>query len=216
MAEQEGVIKYQLIHRDAQLPAEIDVAEINGWRWLLYQLALIGQHPEKYDGLGYGNLSRRLHPGQPQFLISGTQTGHFEHLDRCHFAIVEAADPLSNRLLSSGPMPPSSEALTHASVYRAHPAAQAVIHVHSPLLWRNTDTLGLPHSAGDIRYGTVEMALAVESLLDSERCRQIAVFSMLGHQDGIVAFGSDLAAAVQLLMIQLSRAVAIEQGRMDR
>ncbi len=167
MAEQEGVIKYQLRHSDGALPAAIDTRQLNGWRSLLYKLDLIGQRADKYGGLGYGNISRRLTPGQPEFLITGTQTGHLATLQTQHFAVVESAEPLLNQLQSHGPSRPSSEALTHASVYRHQATANAVIHVHCPQLWRNTETLQLPSIDAEIAYGTVAMANAVEKLLKS-------------------------------------------------
>lgn len=216
MAEQEGVIKYRLFHRDGELPQCCEIAAIDGWRWLLFKLELIGQNPAKYEGLGYGNLSRRLAPGQPAFLISGTQTGHFEHLNRRHFTLVEDAEPMLNQLHSFGPIQPSSEALTHAGVYRCLPQVNAVIHVHSPLLWQHCASLGLPCTASEIAYGTVEMAMAVENLLQTRHVIETGVFGMLGHQDGIVSFGDDLASAVQRLLTQLARAVAIEQADGER
>lgn len=212
MAEQEGVIKYRLFHRDNDLPEVIDFATINAWRWLLFKLDLIGQHPGKYAGLGYGNLSQRVLPDQPTFVISGTQTGHFEHLGRHHFAMVDDADPQQNSLHSSGPIRPSSEALTHAGIYQCLPHVNAVIHVHCPVLWRHAATLGLPCTASEIAYGTVEMAIAVEHLLNDDQLTQTGLFCMLGHQDGVVSIGEDLATAVQRLLTQLTRAVAVEQA----
>lgn len=210
MTEQEGVIKYQLQHSFAELPATIDTAPINAWRSLLHQLELIGQHPHKYGGLGYGNISQRVQPGETAFLITGTQTGHLRNLHPQQFAIVESADPLLNRLQSQGPSQPSSEALTHASVYRHQATANAVIHVHCPQLWRNTAALNLPHTTANIAYGTVEMALAVERLLNSGQLDTLSLFSMLGHEDGIVSFGNNLDQAASTLLAQLAQAIAIE------
>jgi hypothetical protein len=38
---------------------------------------------------------------------------------------------------------------------------------------------------------------------------------MLGHEDGIVAFGESLASAAMTLMTQLAKALAIEQTEQD-
>jgi len=211
MADQEGVIKYQLWHDDGALPTAIDTASLNAWRSLLYKLELIGQRADKYGGLGYGNISRRLNPGEQAFLITGTQTGHLPNLKPHHFAVVAAAEPLLNRLQSQGPSRPSSEALTHASVYRHQPAANAVIHVHCPAIWRNSKRLKLPSIGEEIAYGTVAMAAAVEALLKSGQLNRLNLFSMLGHEDGIVSFGSNLDEAASVLLIQLARAIAVEQ-----
>lgn len=212
MLELEGVIKYQLRHDDGELPATLDTTRLNGWRSLLYRLQLIGQQSDRYGGLGYGNISQRLTPGLPGFVITGTQSGHLAYLGRQHFAVVTAADPLRNQLQSKGPTQPSSEALTHASVYQQQADAHAVIHVHSPALWRNAEQLGLPTTRADIAYGTVAMALAVEQLLQSGQLDAIRVFAMLGHEDGIVSFGGDLDQAASALLMQLARAITIEQS----
>ncbi len=212
MNETEGVIKYQLEHNLCDLPGSIDFSQLNAWRRLLWDLKLIGQSAEKYQGLGYGNISRRLPQGQPGFLISGTQTAHLPQLRAEHFAIVEAATPRQNTLKSRGPSQPSSEALTHASVYLNDLRAQAVIHVHCPLIWRHTSQLGLPGTPAAVAYGSVEMAETVTTLFTSGQLTHLAVFTMLGHEDGVVAFGEDVASAAIVLLTQLARALAIEQS----
>jgi ribulose-5-phosphate 4-epimerase/fuculose-1-phosphate aldolase len=216
MAEQEGVIKYQLQHDDCALPAAIDIRQLNAWRSLLYKLDLIGQSADKYGGLGYGNISQRLTIGLPAFLITGTQTGHLASLESGHFAVVDSAEPLLNQLQSRGPSLPSSEALTHASVYCHQPSANAVIHVHCPQLWHNTQSLQLPSIGSEIAYGTVAMAHAVETLLKSGQLDKLSLFCMLGHKDGVVCFGKDLDEAANILLTQLSRAIAIEQTANSR
>ena len=216
MHEPEGVIKYQLKHSSQALPQSIDIAPIIGWRSLLFDLNLIGQCQEKYGGLGYGNISQRLRPDANEFLISGTQTGHLRHLNSHHFAIIAAASPQHNTISSKGPSQPSSEALTHASVYLHAMEAHAVIHVHSPVLWLHTAKLNLPYISPDIAYGSVEMAAAVAELFASGQLSKLPIFSMLGHEDGIVAFGENLAAAAMTLLTQLAKALAIEQTEQDR
>ena len=211
MNEQEGVIKYQLDHRECDLTDSLDISQINAWRSLLFKLGLIGQSPEKYHGLGYGNISQRLSPDKLSFLISGTQTGHCYHLKPEHFAIVETAIPSHNSIRSRGACRPSSEALTHASVYLHAPTAQAVIHVHSPEIWRHTCDLKLPHIGADIPYGTVEMAEAVRQLFVSGQLKNKPIFSMLGHEDGIVAFGESVTAAAIVLLTEFASSLAIEQ-----
>jgi len=210
MGEREGVIKYHLDHQPIDLPTGIDIAELNAWRTLLHRLNLINQIPEKYHGLGFGNISRRLVPGSEQFVISGTQTGHLQSLTLQHFALIQTASPELNRIQAIGLCAPSSESLTHACVYQQDPAIQAVIHVHSPELWHHTSTLRLPHTEADIPYGTPEMAQAVKNLFASGQLEGLPLFSMLGHEDGIVAFGPSLTAAATLLITQLVRAQIVE------
>lgn len=213
MSEIEGVIKYQLHHTQTPLPENLVLAELNAWRTVMCKLNLIGQTPERYDGYGFGNISQRLETADLQFLISGTQTGHLSVLKRCDYCLVTQASPQKNTIISCGETKPSSEALTHASVYLQNPQIKAVIHVHCPEIWQLTQELNLPHTAADIPYGTPEMADAVTELFAAEQWQQSAVFTMLGHEDGVVAFGDSLSQAACSLITQFSRALAIEQGQ---
>lgn len=213
MYDREGVIKYRLEHEQNELPPGIEIRELNAWRTLFHRLGLIGQTPEKYNGLGYGNISQRLAPGSHQFLISATQTGQLPSLSLNHYALVIEASPEQNRIRSRGLSAPSSEALTHASIYRQDCSIQAVIHVHSSELWQNTLGLHLPHTTADIAYGTPAMARAVTELFASGRLESLPLFSMLGHEGGIVAFGSSVESAATVLIAQLAKALMVEQIR---
>jgi L-ribulose-5-phosphate 4-epimerase len=211
MKEQEGVIKYQLKHTLKPINTEFSFNEINAWRTIIFRLGLIGQDPERYDNLGFGNISQRLNPQSSQFIISGSQTGHIEHLRPDQYCLVVEAYPQKNRIQSCGLIKPSSESLTHAGIYAQDSNIQAVIHVHSPEIWNNTAALNLPHISADIPYGTVEMATAVEQLFQSGDLRQTSLFTMLGHEDGVVSFGRSMEVAAWELIKYLSLAIGIEQ-----
>lgn len=211
MSETEGVIKYRLHHTQQSLDKRISLAELNAWRTVMFKLNLIGQDERRYDGYGFGNISQRLATSDLQFIISGTQTGHLSVLNRDDYSLVIQASPETNTIVSLGETKPSSEALTHASVYLQKPEIQAVIHVHCPEIWQHTQQLKLAYTAANIAYGTPKMAEAVTQLFNSEHWQQTALFTMLGHEDGVVAFGSSLKEAACALITQFSLALAIEQ-----
>lgn len=210
MNDLEGVIKYQLDHRPIALTANININPLNSWRSILYKLQLIGQDPARYQGLGYGNLSQRLDPQGNAFLITGTQTGDLPSLSAADYVMISEACPERNFIASQGLIPPSSEALTHASIYQ-HTAAQVVIHVHSPEIWRNSQRLNLACIGAEVAYGTPAMATAVEALCLSAGWTEQGLFSMLGHEDGIVAFANTLPQAAYSLIEQLAKAISLEQ-----
>ncbi|MFU8788267.1 MAG: class II aldolase/adducin family protein [Methylobacter sp.] len=216
MNQQEGVIKYQLTYTQQPISQPFSFSEINAWRSIAVCLGLIGQCPERYDNIGFGNISHRLEPDSEQFIISGTQTGHIEQLSPEHYCLVVNAEPQQNRLYACGLCKPSSEALTHASVYAQDKAIQAVIHAHSPEIWKHTAALGLPHISADIAYGTVAMAAAVERLFQSGQLGQSPLFTLLGHEDGVIAFGDSLQAAAWQLIKVLAQAIGIEQQGINR
>ncbi len=216
MKEQEGVIKYQLEHTQQPVNRTFPFSEINAWRTIAVRLGLIGQNPDRYDNIGFGNISHRIDAHSEQFIISGTQTGHIEQLSPEHYCLVVKAEPHQNRLQSRGLCKPSSESLTHASVYAQDNAIQAIIHAHSPEIWKHTLALGLPHTNADVPYGTVEMATAVEQLFQSGKLTQPSLFTMLGHEDGVVAFGRNMQEAAWELINYLSLAISIELQRVNR
>jgi ribulose-5-phosphate 4-epimerase/fuculose-1-phosphate aldolase len=145
-------------------------------------------------------------------VISGTQTGHLAKLSLNDYALIDSASVEQNQINSSGLTAPSSEALTHVGVYQQEASPQAVIHVHSPEIWRQTLALNLPHTKAEIAYGSTEMAQAVKALLNSEQVRQLPLFTMLGHEDGVVAWGATLEQAAAVLIQQLANAIALEQS----
>lgn len=208
--ETEGVIKYRLDFEQAPLERPALALKLEPWRQRLCALGLIGgNNPARYDGLGFGNLSHRVEPGSLHFVISGTQTGHLEQMGAEAYTLVTSCDPASNTIRAQGEIPPSSEAMTHAAIYSAAPDAQAVIHVHSPEIWQQAESLGLAVTDPDIAYGTTEMAnefarLICSGSLDSN------VIAMGGHEDGIVSWGETLDEAGEL-MLQLARQVGISE-----
>ncbi len=216
MKEPEGVIKYQLNHTQQPIATLCSLTELNAWRTIAVRLDLIGQSPDRYDNIGFGNISQRIDLHSTQFIISGTQTGHIEHLSPEHYCLIVKAEPHQNRLQSCGLCKPSSESLTHASIYAQDNTIQAVIHAHSPEIWKHTVALGLPHTTADTPYGTVEMAEAVKELFQSGNLTQSSLFTMLGHEDGVVAFGRNIQEAVCKLISCLSLAIAIEQRCINR
>lgn len=202
----EGVIKYQLDFRPAPPLDDAVFAELNAWRALLFRLKLTGVDPDRYEGLAYGNVSQRV-SGTDTFVISGTQTGGLPRLGAEHYCRVLAFDLSRNRLVAEGPVPPSSEALTHAAVYSAASGPDCVLHVHSPDIWRNATRLDLPVTDGQVAYGTPEMAESVKNLLGAS---PTGVIVMGGHEDGVIVWGLSPRTATLTLIECWIRAVAIQ------
>jgi len=209
--ETEGVIKFDLCYRVTRPVALAKLDELNAWRSRLWQLHLIGQDPQRYDGYGFGNVSvrcgpRDAPPGKRAFLISGTQTGELPELDDNHFTQVESYDATANRVIAHGPIKPSSESLTHGILYDMDTGIQAILHVHSPDIWQAAGALGIPVTVTSVAYGTPAMAAEVQRLFRETNVLVQRIFSMGGHEDGIVAFGQTLAEAGATLLAALTRA----------
>ena len=206
--ETEGVIKYHLQHQSTEAGPKWDIAAINSWRTLLYQLQLIGQQADRYMGYGYGNISQRI-TGE-QYLISGTQTGGIAELALDNYCLVVSADLSNNTLCSTGPCKPSSEALSHASVYAQDNTIQCIIHAHSPEIWQATNALNLAYTDKDVAYGTPDMAHAISDLFDSGQLKHQAIFTLLGHEDGVISFGQSFPQASWAMIDTLASAMQLK------
>jgi L-ribulose-5-phosphate 4-epimerase len=188
--EQEGVVKYTVKHETARIAFPAEMSDLLSWRRQLRTLGLIGADAQ---GIGFGNLSIRLH-ASPCFLITGSQSSGFNEVDQRHFAKVTVVDLDKNFLRSVGERPPSSEALTHAALYQVQGSIRAVVHVHSAEIWAACRDR-LPTTRNDVLYGTPEMAYEMIRLHKRAALGGQGVVVMGGHQDGVIAFGPSLAEA---------------------
>lgn len=177
----------------------------------MYMTALIGQDPMRYGGYGFGNISCRFDdasvPGeQDRFVITGTQTGGYPDLTASHYVVVTGCYPAENRLVATGPVQPSSESLTHGTLYALDSSILWVIHTHSPHIWQNAAMLGVPMTR-DVAYGTPEMADEVRRLHSDSDMTRKHIFGMAGHEDGIVTFGQTAEEAGFVMLGFLARAL---------
>lgn len=197
--EREGVVRFRAEHALEPLSAEQveRLAPLLPWRRVLWLTGLLGQDPRRYGGYGYGNVSvRAMGEG---LLISGTQTSGAPDSGPERFAWITGWSVEGNRVTSRGPVPPSSEALSHAVLYEP-PAVGAVFHVHAPRLYRAAARLGLPVT-GDAEAGTPEMAREVESIFRrGSRSRSAGVVVMGGHPDGLLVYGGTAEEAGRTLV----------------
>ena len=206
MTEQEGVIKFQLDFRKQPVLNAADVAEISSWRTIMLQLGMLGQCPQRYDNYGFGNISQRFGGGD-QFIISGTQTGGISKMTAADYALVSQCLPQQNRIVAQGDTKPSSEAMTHGQLYQIHHDINFVIHAHCPQIWQQADRLQLPQTGAEVPYGTVAMTQEVARLFRETPVLQQGIFTMAGHEDGVVAFGETAAQAAQRLITIYAKAL---------
>ena len=194
MSETEGVVKYSCHFNKTRALKPSLIRPIESCRARLYAMGLIGAYP---DGIGYGNISQRVRQSDT-FVITGTQTGHLSRLTPKHYSLVEECDDRGFSLSATGASRPSSEALTHGTVYALSPEITAVIHIHSLALWE----FMLSHDylrTEEVPYGTIAMIEEVERLYRDIDPLTQPCFAMAGHREGILCFGKDMDEAEVLL-----------------
>ena len=195
----DGYIKYSSKRRDGVVPKSAQLDALNQARTSLFDLGLIGIYP---DGIGYGNLSVRASGNQ--FVITASATGGYRILQHEQYCLVEAFSAELNHVQARGVLHASSEAMTHGAIYAANPAVHCVVHVHSRQLfgyWLASKRLATP---ADIPYGTPAMAQAVSHLAMNQPKLPV-LFAMAGHDEGIVAYGANVATTHALLLAELER-----------
>lgn len=202
----DGVVKYQMRWTQGDSISAEMIHEIRQTRKVLYQKGLIGVTPE---GVGFGNISSRCtiptnlrqdFMQQEGFIISGSQTGHLEDPGPEGYSYVPEWSIPGNWVRCVGLSQASSESLTHAAVYEFSSDIQGVVHIHSSSLWKSWKNQA--HRTSDnVPYGTPAMAIETRRIMRAmpNGCKT-GIICMGGHQDGILAWGTTLAEAAQLVL----------------
>jgi hypothetical protein len=199
MRRDEGYIKFSYAHEAAPAPQHPGLHDLMRIRDDLHEWELIGVLP---DGIGYGNVSARI-ADTGKFIITGSGTGLKFPIAARDFCEVSSFDIAQNRVVCRGPLPASSESMSHGAIYAARPEAGAVIHIHDRVMYRLLIREGAPQTPADATFGSPEMALAVGRL--AARLPPVAVLVMAGHEDGLIAFGPDPQSARDALWDVYSR-----------
>lgn len=207
MTETEGVIKFDLQYQASAAEPGPALDQVLQWRDVFFRLGIIGQDPARYNGLAFGNISHRIGSGN-QFIISGSQTGGLLHCTSEHFSIVDSCDVETNRVEARGPVAPSSESLTHGAIYALNEHICCVVHGHAPSIWEKACAMGLPATPRDVPYGTPQMAHSIAALYCGYGQPRQALFAMLGHEDGVIAYGEGFAA-IEAMFIEVARRAAL-------
>lgn len=199
MPKDEGYIKFTVAHESAPPPTHPWLHDLMRLRDELVDRKLIGILP---DGIGYGNLSARI-GDSPRFVITANGTGSEYPIAARHFCEVLSVDIVANTVQCRGPLPASSESMSHAAVYAARPDARVVVHIHDRTLFHLLRRTGTPQTPPSAAFGTPEIALAIRTL--AATLPPVAIFAMAGHEDGLIAFAPDSRAARNILWNAYSR-----------
>ena len=185
---QDGYTKYRCHHQLGMAPTHELLTALNELRTSLFVAGLVGKYK---DGPGYGNVSLRNRA--QSFIISATNTGAIQQLEAGGYCLVNNWNINNNSVECLGPLPASSETLTHGAIYEASPAVNCVAHIHSSALFNDLLRRGNhPGTEPQALYGTPDMARSVINLVTKQPKRGIIV--MVGHDEGLLAYGESVQA----------------------
>ncbi|NNM03738.1 MAG: class II aldolase/adducin family protein, partial [Gemmatimonadetes bacterium] len=139
-------------------------------------------------GLSYGNLSARLDDDRFWMSASGVDKSNLREVGR-DILLVKDFDHDRNAMILS--VPPSVEprrvsvdAIEHWMIYREHPDAGAILHVHA---WMDD----VPSTEFNYPCGTYELGVAVADIVRSAEIPRRAVVGLKNHGLTIVGESMD-------------------------
>lgn len=206
----DGVIKYRSQRVAGTFAQPSEWGQLNAARTTLFDLGLIGVTGQ---GVGFGNLSLRTQGDQ--FLITGSATGAVRELNAQQYCLVESFSVAHNTVQCRGALDASSESMTHGAIYQANPQVRCVVHGHSRVLFDALLQGNALRTPADVPYGTPAMAQAVTQLVSGQSALPV-LFVMAGHDEGVVAYGADIASATRLMVETFQKVLSHDQDRHHR
>ncbi|MFA5879646.1 MAG: class II aldolase/adducin family protein [Candidatus Margulisiibacteriota bacterium] len=181
--------KFKTVFLSDQIPNDQRIHELSEW---LKKLSQAGVLPDYGTG-AFGNLSFRLtncsdiagNAATLGFVItaSGLKVASPEN-----FVTVQKGDFVSFSVEVEGTRKPSSESLLHLAIYQARPEINAIFHGHNDNLLLEAENLGLPCTAKEEAFGSLELIERVLEIID-----QHDFLIMKNH--GFISLGKDLDGA---------------------
>lgn len=197
----EGVIKFKYRCTNPLFCTPLGIAsQIIDTRNRLWVLGAVGVYA---DGICYGNVSTRSGKGN-SFYITASDTGRFKTLTPTQLVKVITCNIAQNLCLYKGSALPSSESLSHFTLYEGSSSINAVIHIHHAKLWHLLKGK-VPTTSPEVTYGSVEMVNEIRSLLSQGLLKSPGVLVMGGHEEGIMYFGKTLYEAESQLNFHIKK-----------
>jgi L-fuculose-phosphate aldolase len=186
-----SIVKFKVELLAPDVPDDARVDELRQWCLRFNELGLTPQLADQ--GRTQGNLSFRLEPGAPAFVITGSTLSTKSVLAPGDFVTVLRADREQKTVYARGTRDPSSESMLHFEIYRRRPEVGAIFHGHDRQITAQAAALGLPETAEEKPSGSVELLQQVMDILGDEE-----FLVMKNH--GFLALGRSMEEAGQLAL----------------
>lgn len=189
MSEQYAGIKFKTIFNKTQTPVDTRIKELKKWCEIFHGKNLAPPYP----GGSYGNLSFRTENNKNEFIITGTCIGFKNNLSDDCFVKIISCDIINNVIYAEGTRNPSSESMLHYAIYKNRKDVNAIFHGHSNEILQSAKTLGIPETAKEESYGTIELVNSVLSILKEHN-----FLCMKNH--GFISLGKSMNEAGEPLL----------------
>lgn len=118
-----------------------------------------------YPGGSAGNLSFRIKPNNPDFIITGSRIGLKNNLSEKHFVQVTNVRFSDKIIEAKGLIEPSSESMLHWAIYQQRPDVNAIFHGHSQAIMDKAKQQNWITTNVEVPYGTTELVDEVIGVL---------------------------------------------------
>jgi len=187
----EGKIRFNIVFVSDQVRSDAKIDELKEW---CERFQKGGLTPE-FEGNYTGNLSFRSREG---FVITASGLKSKENLSSDCFVYVKSYDEQSNTVYVEGRKKPSSEAVMHYLIYKAHKEVNAVFHGHNDAIIINAEKLGFPVTEKEHEPGTIALAEEALKVLGDNK-----LIVLKSH--GFISLGKTMKEAGELALATLKR-----------
>lgn len=196
----DGVIKFKFNLKMSSPVNEEHFLELEKWRSIFHKMGLIGEY--KTTKVGFGNLSKRLLPGEDQFIITGAGTGVYPHLSGMQYTKVTKCVLSKLSIEAIGPIAPDSESLTHFAIYSKNSHIHFIFHIHNIQLWNYMLKHDLEQTAQDINHHGLDFQQAATDCIQGKKTGILAIADLEG---GIIAYADTAENAGKIILETLKQ-----------
>ena len=186
-----SIVKFKVDFVSRDVPDDDRVGQLCNWCVRFNESGLT----PKLDGTGrsLGNLSFRLQPDRPAFVVTASMLSSKEKLASGDFVKVIESDPTRGIVLAAGTRDPSSESMMHYEIYKRRKEIGAVFHGHDQEITACASLLNLPETEKEEPPGSAELLAEVMKILRGEN-----FLVMKNH--GFLALGTTMDEAGNLAL----------------
>jgi ribulose-5-phosphate 4-epimerase/fuculose-1-phosphate aldolase len=162
-----SIVKFKVEFHSAEPPQDGRVALLRDWCRRFNEKGLT----PLFQGTGrsLGNLSFRISPNSPEFIITGSTLDSKKDLSDADFVKVIHADAASGTVVAEGSRDPSSESIMHYEIYKHRPDVGAIFHGHDKQITSAAAALGILETGKEELPGTVELMKQVMAVMGRDK-----------------------------------------------